>query len=80
MRKATHRPRPKLIVRRCHKCEETIEAHKEQQKCHHCGKSFLPLNYFVKVHEHDPQKFLELYAEGHELNEDDLVKGLFVLW
>ena len=71
--------KPKLIIRKCHQCSQIVEAHKEQDKCLHCGKSFLPLKYFDKIHNHKGN-FKDLFAEGFELAEEDLVKGIYVLW
>ena len=46
-----------------------------------CGKSFLPLNYFAKVHDHEGKTdFKDLFSNINELQEDDLVKGLYVIW
>lgn len=75
----TKKKKLKLIVKKCHVCGQILEAQQEQQKCVCCGKSFLPLNYFQKVHDHSGD-FQELFAESHDLNEEDLVKGLYVLW
>lgn len=69
----------KVIVRRCHMCGQLTESHKEQSKCCGCGKAFLPLNYFQKVHDQN-NNFDELFASSNELTEEDLVKGIFVLW
>lgn len=69
----------KMIIRKCHKCGQLIEAPKEQASCACCGKSFLPLNYFAKVHDHSGA-VKDLYADGEELHEDDLIKGIFVIW
>jgi len=70
------------IIKRCHCCGQVTESATEIDKCVSCGKSFLPLNYFSKVHDHEGKKyeFKDLYAEGHELEEDDLIIGLYVLW
>jgi rRNA maturation endonuclease Nob1 len=70
----------KLIIRRCHKCGQLTESEKEVEKCVKCGKSFLPLKYFEKVHCHEADKYEDLFSESDELCEEDLVKGIFVLW
>ena len=70
----------KVLIKKCHMCGQLTEAHMEQEKCLSCGKSFMPLNYFEKVHEHQENKFRDLFAECHELHEDDLIKGLYVIW
>ena len=45
-----------------------------------CGKSFLPLNYFDKIHDQEDYKFDDLFADSHELEDEDLIKGLYVIW
>lgn len=70
------------IIKRCHVCGQITESSSEIDKCVSCGKSFLPLNYFSKVHDHEGKQynFKDLYAEGHELEQEDLIIGLYVLW
>ncbi len=70
----------KLIIKKCHMCGQLIESSVEQEKCMCCGKSFLPLNYFNKIHDHEKSQFKELFAESHDLHEEDLIKGLYVIW
>ncbi len=70
----------KLIIKKCHSCGQVIESTTEQEKCVQCGKAFLPLNYFAKVHSQKGEQYQNLFAESHELHEDDLVRGLYVLW
>jgi hypothetical protein len=70
----------RLLIKKCHSCGQLIESTIEQEKCMGCGKSFLPLNYFQKIHDHTESKFKDLFAESHELHEDDLIKGLYVIW
>ena len=70
----------KLIVKKCHVCGELGESTAELEKCGSCGKAFLPLNYFNKVHTHEEGKYKDLFAQSHELHEDDLIKGLYVIW
>lgn len=67
------------LIRRCHKCGQITESHLEQTKCVNCGKAFMPLNYFDKVHNHTDE-YEALFAPVEELEEKDLIKGLFVLW
>lgn len=70
----------KLIIRKCHKCGLVTESPVEQRKCLKCQKAFLPLNYFEKIHSKEQMKFYELFAQSQDLEEEDLVKGLFVIW
>lgn len=70
----------RVIIRKCHVCGQVVEAPKEQDKCCGCGKSFLPLNYFDKIHGDKTQKLEELYADVDELQEEDLITGIYVLW
>lgn len=70
----------KVIIRKCHSCGQIVESHKEQEKCCGCGKAFLPLNYFDKIHGDTEQKFDELFSPSEEIHEEDLILGLYVLW
>jgi uncharacterized OB-fold protein len=70
----------KLLIRKCHKCGQMTESSVEQEKCPSCGKSFLPLRYFEKIHGAENTNFKELFSETDDLCEEDLVKGIFVLW
>ena len=70
----------KLLIKKCHVCGQVTESTTELEKCVSCGKAFLPLNYFVKIHDHKEIKFSELFAESHEIHEEELIKGLYVLW
>lgn len=70
----------KLIVKKCHVCGHVTESHQEPQKCKQCKKSFLPANYFSKVHSKSQSDYEKLFAYGHELHEEDVIKGLTVLW
>lgn len=71
---------PTMIVRKCHVCGQVHESSIEIQKCVKCNKSFLPLNYFEKVHNTKQADYSTIFAESHELDEQDIIKGIFVLW
>ena len=68
------------IIKKCHVCGHINEAQKEPEKCTKCEKSFLPLNYFGKVHAKNSNEFEKLFCRASELHEEDLIKGLYVLW
>lgn len=70
----------KLIIKKCHICGHIMESHQEIVKCDKCKKSFLPVNYFSKVHSKNQKDYAQLFAYGYELHESDLIKGLTVLW
>ena len=70
----------KLIIKKCHMCGHIMESAEEIKKCGECQKSFLPVNYFSKVHSKNQKEYDQLFAAGHELHEGDLIKGLTVLW
>ena len=70
----------KLIIKKCHICGHIMEGHQEIAKCHKCKKSFLPVNYFSKIHSKSQKDYEHLFAFGHELHEEELIKGLTVLW
>lgn len=77
---ASKSKRQKLIIKRCHVCGQVHESSTELEKCVKCDKSFLPLNYFDKVHGTSQQDYQHLFAESHELDERDLIVGIYVLW
>jgi tRNA(Ile2) C34 agmatinyltransferase TiaS len=70
----------KLLIKKCHVCGHIMESSEEVQKCHKCKKSFLPSNYFHKVHSKNQKEYEALFAGSHEIHEQDLIKGLTVLW
>ncbi len=70
----------KLIVKKCHLCGHIMESFEEIKKCGQCKKSFLPSNYFAKIHSKNSAEYDHLFAAGHEMHEDELIKGLTVLW
>jgi len=70
----------KLIIKKCHMCGYVSETHQEPEKCTQCKKSFLPVNYFSKVHSKSQAEYTKLFAFGHELHEEEIIKGLTVLW
>lgn len=69
----------KLILKVCHQCGFCNSSSVEPERCSKCSKAFLPLNYFEKVHAKG-EKFHELFQDSDQLNEEDLIKGLYVLW
>lgn len=70
----------KTLVKRCHVCGHFMESKAEIRKCECCNKSFLPSNYFGKVHAKNSNEFDDLYCDIEELAEEDLVKGIHVIW
>ena len=70
----------KLLIKKCHICGHIMESSQEVQKCGKCKKSFLPVNYFSKIHSKSQKDYEQLFAYGHEIYEEDLIKGLTVLW
>jgi hypothetical protein len=70
----------KMIIRACHTCSKISEAHQELERCLHCGKAFLPLRYFEKIHDFKGESWKKHFAYADELENEDLIKGLFVLW
>ena len=61
-------------------CGFLNESSKEVSKCGKCNKSFLPLNYFGKVHAKNTEEFKNLFATSDEIHEEDLIKGIHALW
>lgn len=70
----------KLLIKKCHVCGHLNEAAQEPKRCNHCNKSFLPSNYFSKVHSKSGKDYDNLFLNAYELNEQDMVKGIHVLW
>ena len=69
-----------VIVKKCHVCGHINEGEEEMKQCGHCKKSFLPLNYFGKIHNGSSEGLAQLFCRAHELTEDDIIRGLYVLW
>lgn len=68
------------FIRKCHVCGHVAESQEELKQCVQCQKSFLPLNYFDKIHAKNEREFENLFSPSDELHEDDVIKGLMVLW
>lgn len=80
MKVVTEKAKEKLLIRACHSCLKINEAPHELERCAHCSKSFLPLRYFEKIHADKEKKFEKLFANSDQIEEEDLIKGLLVLW
>ena len=74
-----HDAKPR-IIRCCHMCSNIMEFDKEPTKCLKCKKPFLPHNYFAKIHDHNNQDFESLYVSACSLTEEELIKGIEVIW
>jgi hypothetical protein len=70
----------KILIKKCHICGLIMESDREIKKCTKCNKSFLPCHYFNKVHAKTSKEFTNLFSSTQELHEDDLVKGIHVIW
>lgn len=69
-----------LLIKKCHMCGHLNESSKEVPRCGQCSKSFLPLNYFGKVHAKNTEEFNNLFSTSDEIHEEDLIKGIHALW
>jgi hypothetical protein len=69
-----------LLMRVCHRCHHINESSVELERCTHCQKSFLPLRYFEKIHSAHGENWKNNFSSTSEIEEEDLIKGLFVLW
>jgi hypothetical protein len=76
----TLKTKEKLLIRACHRCLKINESERELERCLHCNKSFLPLRYFDKIHSDKEAKWENHFYPTELIEEDDLIKGLFVLW
>lgn len=70
----------KTIFKKCHMCGHVIEAQVEPKRCEKCRKSFLPSNYFEKIHSKEKVEFNHLFSCSDDLLEENLIKGFHVLW
>jgi hypothetical protein len=70
----------KMLIRACHTCMKITESFQEIERCSHCKKAFLPLRYFEKIHDFKGKNWQKHFEDAHDLEEEDLIKGLFVLW
>ncbi|MBF0298528.1 MAG: hypothetical protein HQK51_07390 [Oligoflexia bacterium] len=71
----------KSIIKKCHLCGNIIESYTEVQKCPSCKKHFLPTNYFTKLQKlNNKNDYSKMFSNSDELSEEDLIKGLQVLW
>ena len=80
IKRKIHQNDKKLIIKKCHLCGTVNEGTDEPRRCTGCKKSFLPANYFSKVHAKNSEKFDNLFASSDELEDNDLIIGLNVLW
>lgn len=69
-----------LLMRVCHRCQHINESSVELARCTQCQKSFLPLRYFEKIHTAHGEIWKNNFSGASEIEEEDLIKGLFVLW
>lgn len=80
MKEIKQSAKEKLLIRACHACLKINESLHELERCSHCNKAFLPLNYFEKIHTDKAQKWSSHFSSTEDIAEEDLIKGLFVLW
>ncbi len=70
----------RTIIKKCHCCGYLMESVREVERCDKCNKSFLPSNYFGKVHAKNSKEFKCLFSNVEELEERDVIKGITVIW
>jgi hypothetical protein len=70
----------KILFKVCHCCGHCHETEVEPERCAKCAKAFLPLQYFEKVHQSKTARYQSLFEASDELEEESLIKGLYVLW
>lgn len=78
--KNTKKQYQKLLVRKCHQCGDLGESPTELKKCAKCNKAFLPLAYFEKVHTLSGARFDSLFSHCDDIDEEDIIKGIHVIW
>lgn len=71
----------KVLIKKCHLCGHVAESHCEIMRCPNCKKTFVPINYFHKVPKNSfPSDYDGLFMAAEEIVEEDLIKGIQVLW
>jgi len=68
------------LIKKCHVCGHLMESKKEIEKCECCHKPFLPMNYFATVHAKNSSEYTQLFSRASELHDEDMIRGLTVLW
>jgi hypothetical protein len=76
----SNRVKNKIIIKKCHMCGHVMESKSEIKKCDKCKKSFLPSNYLGKVKAKNSRDYQNQFSNVEEIYEDDLIKGINVLW
>lgn len=72
--------RKKVMIKKCHVCGHVMENGQEIKKCEKCNKSFLPNHYFFQIKPLSSKEFSDSFCSVDELHEEDLIKGIHVLW
>lgn len=80
MKNIEPKTKEKILIRACHSCTRVNESYQEMERCSHCNKAFLPLRYFDQIHHAKDAKYENHFSAAENLDEEDLVRGLFVLW
>mgnify|MGYP000362629086 CR=1 FL=1 len=80
MKEVSKRSSDKSIIKKCHVCGHVHDTSTEVQKCVNCKKSFLPTKYFDKVHTKNSKDYKLLFSTASDIHEDDLIKGISVIW
>ncbi|MCY4644660.1 MAG: hypothetical protein OXB88_08595 [Bacteriovoracales bacterium] len=75
-----HSPKSRFLIKKCHICGHLNEGEKEMKRCAKCRRSFFPLNYFAKIDDGTSKNSSHLFCRCDELREEDVIKGLYVLW
>ncbi|MBF0366421.1 MAG: hypothetical protein HQK50_12690 [Oligoflexia bacterium] len=69
------------LIQKCHLCGAIIETYVELSECPTCKKHFFPLNYWDKATcVSTKEMYMKLFSTSDELSEEDLIKGIHVLW
>jgi len=80
MQEASREKSGKVIIKKCHLCGTFNESFEEPKRCASCKKAFLPTNYFSKIHAKNSEDYSQLFVTSDEIHDEDLIKGLTVIW
>ena len=80
MQEATKKTTGRIVIKKCHLCGHMNEGFEEPKRCKCCNKAFLPANYFSKIHAKNSEAYSQLFLSSDDMHDEDLIKGLSVLW
>lgn len=78
--KGKNKHQTKLLIRSCHLCGHVNESECEIERCSKCRKHFLPFSYAGMQTPLNSQQYQAIFKDISDLGEEDVIKGIGVLW